>query len=194
MALYILKRFNWVDVFVLIILFRISYIAIKNGLSIELFKFLGALFAVYLSLHYYTVLADFVGNRLNLKNTFREFLYPSTCITFAILGYSVFALLRKIFARFIMMEAIPSLNKWGGFFLGIARFILSISLVMYFFIISPFGYLKHSTNNSFSSRYLLKVAPATYSSLWIGIISKFMTQEKFNQDVFRIKTSTEVKK
>ena len=194
MAVYILKRCNWLDVFVLIIFFRISYIAIINGLAVELFKLLGTLLAVYLSLHYYTPLADFIGNRLNLKSTPKELLSLLIFITLVISGYLVFVILRKIFSRFIMLEPLPNLNKWGGFFFGIARFILCISLIMYLFVISPSGYLRHSFNNSFSGRHLLKAAPGAYSSLWKGIISKFMTREKFNQDVLSVQDVPEVKK
>ncbi|MFH1640504.1 MAG: CvpA family protein [Candidatus Omnitrophota bacterium] len=194
MVLYILKNFNWLDVFVFIVLFRISYIAIKSGFAVELFKFLGVLCAVYLSLHYYVLLSDFIGDRFNLKNAPKEYLISFIFTILAIFGYWVFIILRKILARFVLLEPLPSLNKWGGFILGIARFILYISLIMYLFIISPVGYLRHSVNSSFSSRYLLKAAPVTYSGLWKGIISKFIPQEKFNQDVLRVTDEQKAKK
>lgn len=194
MPLYILKQSNWVDVFVLIILFRICYIAVINGLAVELFKLLGTLLAVYVSLHYYTPLADLIGNRLNLKSTPKELLSFLIFIIFAISGYFVFVILRKIFSRLIILEPLANLNKWGGFFLGIVRFTLCISLIMYLFIIAPSSYLRHSFYNSFSGRYLVRVAPGTYSSLWKGIISKFMTHEKFNQDVLRVQDTQEIKK
>ena len=56
MIVEIIKQFNWVDIFVIILSVRVLYIAVKNGLPVELFKLLGTIAAIYLSLHYYTIL------------------------------------------------------------------------------------------------------------------------------------------
>ncbi len=58
MLLDIIKKLNWVDVFVIIALMRIGYVAFETGFTIELFKLLGTLFAIYLSMHYFTVVSD----------------------------------------------------------------------------------------------------------------------------------------
>lgn len=64
----IIKAINWVDVCLLILLLRICYIALKNGFVHEVFKLLATVAALYISLHYYNVLADVVRSRLNLKS------------------------------------------------------------------------------------------------------------------------------
>lgn len=61
-----------------------------------------------------------------------------------------------------------------------------MSLVMYILVVSPVGYLKDSVASSYSGKYLFKVAPAIYSGLWKGIASKFISQEKFNQNILEI--------
>ncbi len=185
MAWDIFKQFNWVDVFAVILFFRVVYVALKNGLAIEFFKFLGTLAAIYLSLHYYTHLSDWVRQRLVFakENVPLEFLDFVCFLILAIVGYLVFVLLRSIFNRFIKMEAVPNLNKWAGFLLGLARGYLFLGLVIFSLVISSIPYFKNSVQKSYSGKYLFKVAADTYASLWEGLVSKFMPQDKFNQTI-----------
>jgi len=179
-----LKQFNWIDIFIVIIAIRICYVSLKSGFTVELFKFLGVVLAIYLSLHYYSDLADFIGARI--KKVPVGFLHLFAFVTLAIVGNLIFVLLRSIFYRFIHMEAVPQLNKWGGFVLGIARCILVVGLLIFILVIPKIGYLKKSVANSYSGKYFLRVAPNVYSGLWNNLISKFMPKEKFNQSVLDI--------
>jgi len=180
------KQFNWLDIFVIILLLRIGYIAIKTGLPLELFKLLGTIVSVYLSLHYYSVWADFLKARPALKNIPLELLSFVSFIALVILGHAIFILLRSLFLRFLKLEAVANLNKWGGLLLGIARGILLASLIMFILVISNLGYPKNSVKNSYSGKYLLRVAPATYSTIWNNLASKFMTGEKFNEAIIEV--------
>lgn len=186
MLLNIIKQFNWLDIIVVIILFRICYIAVKSGLPVELFKILGTLLAIYLSLHYYTMLSDFFRNRIAVKSLPLEFLDFLSFTVLAILGYLIFVSLRVLFYRLIKMEAAPQLNKWGGLILGVGRGILLGGLIIFMLIISSVGYLKNSVKDSYSGKRLFKVAPATYSALWDNLMSKFATKEKFNSTILEV--------
>ena len=195
MVLDMLKQFNWVDILIVIILFRICYIALKNGLSQEIFKLCGTLLALYLSLHYYSSLSDFMASRTGLKSINGVFLNFISFIFLSILGYLVFVILRKLFWRFIKFEPVFELNKWGGSILGICRAILVSSLLMYILVISPVRYFAHSIQNAYSGKKLFfKIAPTTYSWLWNRIMSKFMTNEKFNLLVSEVQEELESKK
>ena len=176
------------DILVIIILFRICYVATKTGLPVELFKLLGTILATYLSLHYFTMLSDFVRERTAfIKNIlpleFADFLAFSIL---AIIGYLVFVILREVMHWLIKMESAPKLNKWGGLVLGIGRGILFSSLVVFLLAISSIGYFKGSATNSYFGKRMFKVASVTYSGLWNGLMSKFMTQEKFNNTVLEV--------
>lgn len=187
----ILKQLNWVDIFVIIILFRIGYIALQNGLPAELFKFLGSLSAIYLSLHYYTTLSDWIGGRffVSREKMPLEFLDFLCFVSLASLGYIIFVALRQTFSRFIKMEAGPKLNKWGGLVLGLVRGLCLSSLIVFMLVISSISYLKNSIINSYSGVRLFKLAPATYNRLWLGLMSKFMNKEKFNQTILEVQDS-----
>jgi len=187
--LNILKQCNWVDIFFVILLIRICYVAIKNGFSVELFKLLGTLSAVYLSLHYYIIFSNYIVGRIGEKFIPLEELDFFSFITLAILGYLIFMLLGKAFSSFIHMEAVPNLNKWGSLILGIIRSFLLVSLLIFIFVIAPGSYFRNSVNNSYSGKRLFKIAPATYTWVWNSIMSKFRTQEKFNETILQIQIS-----
>jgi uncharacterized membrane protein required for colicin V production len=186
MLLNILGQFNWVDIVVVILLFRIGYIAIKSGLSVEIFKLLGTILAIYTSLHYYTIASDFIRGFISNKEIPLEFLDFLCFLVLAIFTYLVFVLLRSILYRFLRMEAAPRLNKWGGLVLGLIRGFLVIGLIVFLLVISSIGYLKNSVGNSYLGKRFFKVAPATYSWLWDSIMSKFMGGEKLNKTVLEV--------
>lgn len=184
--LNILRQFKWVDIFFIILLLRICYVALKNGFPVELFKLLGTTSAVYLALHYYIVFPDYIINSAGVKNIPLEYLTFFSFILLAILGYLTFVLLSRVFLRFIHIEAVSNLNKWGGLILGAIRSFLLISLIIFIFVIAPMGYFRSSVTNSYSGRRLLKIAPAAYAWMWNSIMSKFRTQEKFNDAILKI--------
>jgi len=187
MILSTLRQFNWVDIFVVVILIRVCWAAIKGGFLAELFKTLGTISAIYLSLHYYIVLSDSIRERISAKNVPLDFLDFVFFIVLAITGYLLFVILRQAVLKFINMEPIPQLNKWGGFGLGVIRAFLLTGLLIFMLLISSISYLQKSVVNSFSGEYFSKIAPGVYGSLWNGVASKFMTKEKFNQTVLEAK-------
>jgi len=186
MILDIIRQWNWVDVLVIIILLRVCYTAMKTGLTVELFKLLGVILAIYLSAHYYTTLSDFAEERMNIKFIPLEFLDFLCFVILAIIGYLVFFGLREAIHRSIKMQTHPSLNRWAGLALGIGRSILLSGLVIFILVISTISYLKDSVGSSYFGKRMFKIAPATYSGLWNGFMSKFMTQEKINNTILEV--------
>ena len=188
MLLDILKKFNWIDFLVIIILFRTCSIAFKNGLVIEFFKTLGTVSAIYLSLHYYTRLSDFLIKRFGLSSIPLMFFDFILFMFLVILTYLIFVGLREVFSKFIQMEAVPQLNQWGGFILGLTRGFFLVGLVVFALVISNTSYLEKSVSDSYLGKRLIEVAPTTYSALWNGFFSKFMTKESFNDAVLEAKS------
>lgn len=188
MLLNIIKQFNWVDILAVVIFFRILYVAAKNGLPVEFFKLLGTISALYLGLHYYTAASDWLRQRLlgiNEKMPL-EFLDFLSGIVLVMAGYLIFVLLRSVFYRFIKMEAVPGLSKWGGLVLGFLRAYLLLGLIIFMLVISSIAYFKKSVSGSYSGARLFRVAPEAYGWLWNNLASKFMSQEKFNPTVFEV--------
>ncbi|MBU3958369.1 MAG: CvpA family protein [Candidatus Omnitrophica bacterium] len=181
-----IRQFNWLDIVVLILILRIGYIALKNGLPVELFKFFGTIFSVYLSMHYYVLWAVYLQERIPLKNISLGFLRLFSFVALSALGYFIFLLLRKVFYRLITVEPVEKLNKWGGFILSMLRGILLLSLILFILVISNISYLNKSARNSYLGRRIFKVAPFVYSGLWNNLVSKFRTAEEFNKAILEV--------
>jgi uncharacterized membrane protein required for colicin V production len=183
----ILKQVNWVDIFFVIILFRTSYVSVNTGLPIEVFKILGTIVAIYLSLHYYSSLASIIHKFIGLDTISVGVSNFISFAALAIFGYMVFLILRNFFSRLVNMEAVTGLNKWIGLALGIARGFLLSSLLIFMFVISGSDYFKASIKDSYSGKFVFKIAPTAYSLIWNSAASKFITWEKANSNVAEAK-------
>jgi len=179
----ILAKFNFLDFIILIVLFRICYIAAKTGLSVEIFKFFGVIFSTYLGLHYYTTLSDLIQRRFLPQDMPLEFMDFITFLLLIILGYLCFVVLRSIFFRFIQLNAIPKINQIVGLILGIGRGFLVIGLLTFTLGISSVTYLSSSVKHSYLGSRAFVISPQTYNWLWSNIFSKFSAKEKFNSTV-----------
>jgi uncharacterized membrane protein required for colicin V production len=169
-------------------IFRVCYIAIKGGFTTELFKFLGILTAIYLSMHYCVFIADYIRGQLPIKSKITSGPLDSLVFIFlATLGYFLFVLLRNVFNNFVKMEAISALNKWGGLVLGMFRSVLLVSLISFVLVVSGIPYLKNSLMHSYLGPRLILAAPNTYNWIWTNIFSKFISAEKEGSIVANIK-------
>jgi uncharacterized membrane protein required for colicin V production len=186
MIMNILAQLNFLDIFFLIIVFRICYVAVKTGLAIEFFKFSGVLFATYVSLHYYTTLSDIIQRRFFYKYMPLEFMDFLIFLILAGAGYLGFVVLRSIFYHFIKLETVPRISQFGGFIFGLARGFLVIGLLAYILIISSVSYLSSAVKHSYSGVRACSISPGTYDWLWSSVFSKFSPQEKFNPTVTEV--------
>lgn len=176
-------KLKWFDFFIIILLIRTCYIAVKCGIIIEIFKTLGLILAIFLSLHFYTFVSESLNARFFISVIPLEFLDFLVFVLLAICGYFAFLILRMTFLRLVKTEAISLFNKWGGLTLGILRGILLIGLVTYALVISSVVYLKTSVNNSYFGKTSLSIAPSVYRGLWTVIVSKFSAKDSYNQYV-----------
>ena len=183
MIVDIFRQTNFLDILIVIVLFRICYIAAGMGLTIEIFKFFGVIFATYIALHYYTNLSDIIQRSLLPKGISLEFL---DLLIFLILALAVvmgFAVIRSTFYRFIKLEILPVINRFGGILLGILRGFFVIGLLVFTLTISNISYLSSSVKHSYLGSRAFLISPNTYAWLWNNVFSKFSTKEKFNPTI-----------
>lgn len=180
MFIDIFQQLNFLDLLILILLFRICYIAIRTGLAIEFFKLSGVVFAIYIASHYYVSIADMIRERYLHQAVPLEFADFLVFCLLALLAYLFFVLLRITFYRFMKMEAAPNLNKYGGLILGLARGYFSVGLLVYLLMISSVSYLNDSVKHSYLGTRFSSVSAQTYNWIWDSVFSKFFPQEKSN--------------
>ena len=114
----VIAQFNFIDIIIIILSFRICYIAFQMGLPVELFKLLGIIFTTYISLHYYTGLSDIIQRWPLPEELPLEFLDFLIFIILALGGYLGFVVLRSMSYHFIKLEAPPRISQVGGLILG----------------------------------------------------------------------------
>ena len=179
----ILKQLNWLDFFVVILLLRVGYVSVKNGLPLELFKFIGIVSAVYISLHYYTALSDLLYKRFMPKSMPLEFTDFVVFLLLITAGYLGFVGLRSVLFRFVQLNAVPRINQVAGLILGIFRGFLVVGLISFTLAISTVHYFTNSVRHSYLGRRAITISPRTYDWLWGNIFSKFLSQEKYNATI-----------
>jgi uncharacterized membrane protein required for colicin V production len=177
----LLLKINWVDLLILFTLLRVFYAGLTQGFYKEIFKLAGVIVAIYLSLHYFTSLSDLLKTQFGVKTIPVEFLDFACFLLLAIIGCYIVTLVRSVFDRFVKVETVPVLSKWGGLILGIGRGFLLVSLIVFCFTISGFTYFRKSVATSFTGREIFRIAPATYQWIWKNISSRFMPLEKGNE-------------
>ncbi len=157
----ILSKANWVDILVLIIMFRISYVAFYDGLSHEIFPLIAIICSAVLSLRYYTDLAVYLSeNLLHLPIGLAEFL--SFTVLIVGIGF-IFKLIRAMLDKIIKVTWHPMVEKFGGLVVGIARASITTSIVLIMIALVPLSYLTWSVKErSLTGMYFLKIAPAIY--------------------------------
>jgi uncharacterized membrane protein required for colicin V production len=177
------RQLNWIDILVFVVILRIGFISLRQGLGVESFKFLGTLCGVYLSLHYYFSFAKFLNGYSSTKEltgTMFELLSFGALFFF---GYLFFWSLRVMTFRFVTAEINGEISKWAGFVFGLTRALMSASLLVFVFMLPKEPYFKDSVRYSLSGKQVVTVAPATYTFIWESIVSKFNSGEKYNSAV-----------
>ncbi|PIV39509.1 MAG: hypothetical protein COS29_02240 [Candidatus Omnitrophica bacterium CG02_land_8_20_14_3_00__42_8] len=156
-------KFNWVDIFFVILLFRTCYIGFKKGLLSEFFRLLGLFSAFVLSFNNYILVSDFLAKHVRLTGLKADitgflFIFLSVILIFKLLA----VLADKILG---VSENVSLANKIVGLVLGLARGVLLTGLVYILFIHSPVNYFyKSAKEKSFSGQYASLAAPFAYKA------------------------------
>ncbi len=170
-----LTKINWVDVVILILLIRTSYVGLTRGFSSEFLTLLGIFTSIILAIHNYKKISDFLISRVNLPVEFSNF------IGFLIIAAGTFLLCRFVkilFFKIVKLELVGGLEKIGGCLLGMVRGCLLVSLILLISLLIPNDYLKVSIlDKSFSGIYFLKIAPTCYDYT-LDLLPQFKASKK----------------
>lgn len=177
-----LSKFNWIDIVVVSLILITSYKGSKDGFIRGAFKLLGVVFALCVSLHYFSKASDeLVGRFSGLGVVFSDLL---CFILLAIISYLAIAALRETLGRFLKVEAVSALDRWGALILGFLRGAFLVSLLLIVFCLSSVTYLKASVKKSYLGSQLLWTDVSVYEFIFNGMISKFSPGENLNKDIY----------
>lgn len=154
----IVTKLNWVDVLVIIIMLRTSYVAFQDGLSHEIFPLIGVFLSLVLSLAYYNGIAFIISQNIAIPISILKFL-SFTAIFVAVIF--AFKLLRLILDKIIKVTWHPLIEKFGGLLAGVVKASIVTSAILIILALLPLSYIKWSImDRSLTGIYFLKVGPS----------------------------------
>ena len=181
----IFNKVNWVDIVVLILLIRAVYVGVKNGLTSELFNFIGIILSLTVSLYWYGKIADVLIVNFYLPTWTAQFF---CFVIVAQLIRVVFKYGIALFLKVLNIQFVPQLERAGGGIVGFGRGIMISALLLLSMILLPSAYLSDSIyEKSFSGIFLIRAAERTYNALTFWI-----PEEKLDKTIFIAPTETKL--
>ena len=157
----ILTKINWVDVLVLILILRTSYVSLQDGLSHEILPLVGSLCMLVFSLHYYNKIALYLYNigftlPISVLNLL-SFILSVVCIGI------LFRFIKAIIDNIIKISWHPLIERFGGLLAGVIRGVVLTSTILIIIVLIPLPYLQQSVRDrSMTGVYFLRIGPAIY--------------------------------
>ncbi|MDO8525739.1 MAG: CvpA family protein [Candidatus Omnitrophota bacterium] len=157
----ILSKINWVDVLILILILRTSYVSIQDGLSHEILPLIGSVCMLIIPLHYYNAIALFLYDSgfaipigiLNLLS----FLLSAVCIGV------IFRFLKVAIDKIIRVSWHLLIERFGGLLAGVIRGAILASIILMIITLIPLPYLQWSVRErSLMGVYFLRIGPSIY--------------------------------
>ena len=160
----ILSKINWVDVLVLILIVRTSYVSLQDGLSHEILPLVGSVCMPVFALHCYTkIAAFFYNNGLNLSI---ELLRLASFVLVAVCIGILFRFVKAIIDKTIKVTWHPVIERFGGFLAGVVRSFILTSTVLIIIVLIPLPYLQWSVRDrSLTGMYFLRIGPFIYEKV-----------------------------
>ena len=159
----ILKHVNWPDCLIIVLLIRCGYVGLKKGLFGEIFKSIGIIAALVLSLYNCVRLGKYIS-----ENSFLPLLYSGllSFIALLILIVFIFRLVRLVAGRLMKVEFGPRLNGFGGALLGLARGAVIGGIILLGLSWLPIrGICETINQRSYLGPSLIKVIPTIYDGV-----------------------------
>ena len=159
----VFQHINWVDVLIVILLIRTSYIGTRNGLSEEIFRIIGVLLGLFFSIKYYSALGSRINSTISLP---QEFVDGGTFLILILLSMLSMKLVALGLTKIVKLSFSDKIDKWGGFIAGLLRGAVLMSLLFMLFGIIQVDYLVKSVDErSLTGPYVEKIAPNVYQAI-----------------------------
>ena len=184
MLTHLVKSINWVDVAFIALLVRMIFVGIQNGFISEFFKSIGITFAVFVSLHYYSVIAAQVIQKTHLNWPYWDLvIVVGLCLS--VLG--IFKLLRVgILILFKVESNHEGFDKYSAGIVSIARGFLVCSLTIFMILLMHSGFLTRMTMRSYSYKLVGHTAVSTYSYLYNNLVGKLFAIGPYNSNAAQV--------
>lgn len=159
----IFQNINWVDLLVVILLIRSSYVGFTKGFGWELFRFIGYLSTAMAAVYFYEYTSQLLGDYFPVMHSFANLI----CFTGLYAGILfIFKFINLLIEKIIKIETISTVEKIGGLLLGFLRGAILISLLLISLVFTPIPYFEKSIKErSYTGQVVLKTVPFLYDKL-----------------------------
>ncbi len=141
----ILSYINWVDIVIVVLLFKITYDGFRRGLSGEIIPLAGIFIALVSSLHLYESFGYLIGGHTPLNNAWGLFL------CFVVIGTGIqafFLIIVKLLAGKIINVQVATLyDSILGVICGVIQGVLVVSFVLIAMRLLPVKYVRESVKD-----------------------------------------------
>lgn len=165
------------------LLLRCLFIGIRRGLITEFFKFLGLLFATFLTLHFYVRVGQFFHTSAFFPKTSAEVLAYAALWGLVIL---IFKFVGEGWNLIYKSGELSFTMKILGGILAACRTALIGGLIFVLFFVAGNKTLIRNARQSFLSVYLLDLSPRLYALTFDKAVQRFFPSEKKNEEVFAL--------
>ena len=178
MITHLIKSINWVDVALLVLLIRTIFVGVKNGFLSEFFKCLGVIIAVFLSLHYYSQLAQWVVLKTHINWAYWDL------VIFAGIWLAV-AVFFKFFRDMVLLlfkaeTTHEGFDRYAAGIVAVGRGILVCSLSIFMVLLAQNTTMTRMTLRSYGYKIAGRASVMTYSFLYNNLVSKLFAGEHYN--------------
>ena len=174
-------KLNWVDLLILILLFKVGYGGFTKGFSNEILPFFGIFACLMVSIHNFILAGRFISVITPFSEGISELL--SFCIITLIIVLIVKGL-RVLLMQTVKLEVVSLVDRIGGLFFGIARATLLCSLIMAVLVLIPLRYLDISVKEgSLLGPKFLRMGPVLYDN----VIRILPMKRKYDKGVMAVK-------
>jgi uncharacterized membrane protein required for colicin V production len=154
------STFNWVDVLSIALLVWAGYIGWAKGLTVELFRFIGVLVSMFISLHFYDNLSAWSETKFLISRAYGDIAWFVILLCVCFLCFKLMGILLE---KIVKVKFSAKAEKPGGLTIGILRGILGTSLMLFAIKLIPIEYLQSSVEKSFIGYYLSRISIGLYN-------------------------------
>ena len=173
----IIKSINWLDLVIVFLLIRGLFLGIRNGLTAEIFRFIGSVLSLTLAIQWHSQTAEILIANFALPAWLSQLLcfVVIAQLIRIIFKYGIILLLKILNIQFM-----PPLEKPGGAVVGLARAVIVAGALILMLSFFPSKYMTESIyDKSFSGAFLAKATQRTYQSLTF-----WLPEERIEEAIF----------
>ena len=184
MLTHLIKSINWIDVALVLLFIRMIFVGVKNGFVSELFKIIGVVTAVFVSLHYYSFLAAWVVLKTKLSWEYWEL------VIFALLWFIVLVFFKFVREGILLLFKVETthegFDKYAAGVVAVGRGILVCSLTIFLILLTHNSLMGRMALRSYSYKIAGRAAVGTYTFLFNNLVDKLFVGEHYNAAAVKV--------